>query len=586
MEDEILYNDVYTLLHGMFATQLPPLIDEILSKDSCMKLYEESKEDKKTIFKYNKNFSGFIDNLSNEVKPPQYIYGNNWAAESIKFFTIKKDDSWRPMAIPNIKHSLMFMKNSILISEFGLNELYSKNERLNGITHNSESPIIGRNGMVSAMIYEENDGDIQGVNDDQAIGYIGYNGTNKFFQESKLQRFKMEKTYPYILEIDLSNFFGNIYTHLLSQISDSNIFSGSNHKKLKIYLQWLDEYNQKINDNHTKGIIQGPISSKISAELLQLSLDEIINNMIDVNSMDITFTRYVDDYRFYARRYSDLDLLKKHLNKLFRNYELLINNSKIKIYKGFELQRQAHLNEYPLIKSLTIGKTIFYFKDYINLREMLSQLINKDDLPTVKSILTLLTKQIITNNIRFNDNELVISFVMFLIKITYVKPILSSKIYMLIKVIADNTYKMKHKIWNLLVEEMPYIEENFSDTDLETWYFYVIANIGDVDETSKAFTKYKGLNKKMSVLVLTAFLKRNSKKTNCRIERLILDILDIGNDIKVQEVSQTKWWLPIAKLWIVSNRNVCKELKQLFVTKNNQVFWQRLGIIEFLLKQS
>ncbi|MGV7910233.1 hypothetical protein PJN18_29315, partial [Mycobacterium kansasii] len=58
----------------------------------------------------------------------------------------------------------------------------------------------------------------------------------------------------------------------------------------------------------------------------------------------ITFTRYVDDYKFYAKNQSDLENLKIDLTHLFREFSLPLNDSKIEIYKGFEKNKGAHLN--------------------------------------------------------------------------------------------------------------------------------------------------------------------------------------------------------------------------------------------------
>ena len=286
--------DSYTLLNGMFSTQLPPLLNNLITESSSTALIKELRVNPKTTLFTIDDSNNLITRLNKGIRPPDYIYGENWAAESIKFFTIKINDSWRPMAIPNIKHSLMFAYNSLIIADSVLSKLYSSKERLNGKTSHSESPIIGRDGFFSSMLYEEDEEVI--LEKDIAVGFIGYDETNKFFKESKLQRFKIESTYPYVLQMDLSKFFENIYTHLLSKsmLCDSERFGS--------YLLWLDEFNQKINDAHTKGIIQGPISSKISAELFQLSLDQEIVELIKKLKLDINFTRYVDDYRFFFQK--------------------------------------------------------------------------------------------------------------------------------------------------------------------------------------------------------------------------------------------------------------------------------------------
>lgn len=584
-----LESDPYNLLNGMFCEQLPPLLDNLINEYSSQKLIDELKNlPESTLFTIDSD-TQMIKSLVKGIKPPTYIFGRNWAAESIKFFTIKLDESWRPLAIPNIKHSLMFTYNSLIIRDKALNELYSENERLNGKTSHSESPIIGRDGLFSKMLYGAE------IENDIAIGYIGLDKVNKFFKESKLQRFNIESTYPFVLQIDLNKFFENIYTHLLAQIDVEQLSTAVNNGYLKMYLEWLDEYNQKINDNHTKGILQGPISSKVTAELLQLSIDQYICKLIEKLGLDVNFTRYVDDYRFFARRNSDLELIKHHLMKLFRNYELSLNDSKINIYKGFEVQKQAHIEEYPEIKSmLKENLPDFSFENLILIRETFVDLLEKGDISTIKALLSVFCHNLSGNTNYFKDNNLIVTFVVFLIKVSFVKPILAMHIYKLISRIREHlNSKLANKIWDKLFLELEYIEENFSDTDLEIWFFYTLANIGNSKQTNKAFMSYKhsreNRNMDLNVIILTVLLKYKSKQTNKKIElEIINSCKDSANqDQYWSQISQSKWWLPIAKLWMVTRGDVDNTIKKLFrANKHDAIQWDKLGIIEFLLQNN
>ncbi|MCF6515367.1 hypothetical protein GSH19_04260 [Lactobacillus sp. S2-2] len=438
--------------------------------------------------------------------------------------------------------------------------------------------------MISAMLYDIDDA-TDDMKEDQAIGFIGYNDTNKFFDESKLQRFNMEMTYPYVLQIDLSKFFENLYTHLLSQINDNNLFSNEINNDFNYFLDWLDVYNQKINDNHTKGIIQGPISSKITAELLQISLDQLINESIKKNKLDIRFTRYVDDYRFYSRRSYDLTSIKNKLTKLFRQYELSINESKIKIYKGFEQQKIAHLKNNNSIKNITEVKNHKYnLDDYIRFRDNFIDILNDKDIPTIKALLSILRKNINNKDIIFTDKDIISSLIMFLIKISYVVTILTSQVYKLIYSIIEkiDEEQTKNQIWEILFNEFNYIEESFPETDLEAWYFFVLSNTGNSDKNNIVFQKYKKNTdiSDLNVIVLTLLLKKGDNKTNNDIQELILDIINIKKNIS--SIPQTKWWLPISKLWIVNNKDIDKKLKNLFIHNNKNLNWESLGLIEFL----
>lgn len=571
--------DVFTLMHGMFATQLPPLLDEVFNKDSLTKLIEEIvSHPKKTLFKIN-DTTHLVDRLDKGIHPPEYIFGDNWAAESVKFFTLKADDSWRPMAIPNIKHSLMFTYNSLMVAETSLNHLYSKTNRLEGKTSHSESPIIGRDGLFSAMLY-----DVVDEQTDEAIGFIGYDQTNNFFEESKLHRLRIEATYPYILQIDLSKFFENIYTHLLAHINLFGLPSSleKSDPELKSYLKWIDEYNQKINDNHTKGIIQGPISSKITSELLQLSLDQQISNLLEKKKLKVTFTRYVDDYRFFGKNITDLEIVKNDLIKIFRDHELSFNENKIKLYKGFEIQKQAHFENYTRLGSILHRhkRISFNFKNYLRIHDTLAQMLQDNDIPTLKAVLTVLKNKVVKGLINFNNDQIVLSLLEFLVKTAYVLPLVSMQVYKLIDAVLNSvSSKTKRKCWDRLFSEFDYVRANFSDTDLEVWYFYVLTIAGVSRETGRVITRYLKSTEDLSPLLLCVMIKRKSKKANTRIAKSIIRVIDDW-----ATVSQTKWWLPLSKLWISLDGHIDdNNIRKLFISNNgSKIQWDKLGIIEFL----
>lgn len=583
---DVLTIDTHTLLNGMFSPNLPPIIDEVLTYDSCRALYDIIKNGDSQITKMFDYSDGFVDRLTKSSQSPENIHGSSNASESIKFFTIKIDNSFRPMAIPNIKHAAMFMYNSIKIADLCFNELYSKESRTTGKTSHSESPIIGKNGMFSKMLYNEID-----IEYDKAKGYIGYNDTNKFFKDNKLQRFNIERTYPYVMHIDISKYFENIYTHSLANIDvdkiiDKNLLF-SNSEFLRKYLNWIDQYNQKSNDNHTKGIMQGPISSKISSEILQIYIDQLIDEIISENNMYISFSRYVDDYRFYGRTYSDLELLKSKLVKLFRKFELSLNEEKVKIYKGFEIPKQSNLDYYTKIKSITKGKGMaFSFKDYMSLREEILKMIECEDIPTIKSLLTILKRKIIKKDIEFRDNKLVETTIIFLIKLSYVYPILSQKIYDFIyEILIRVADSIRKEVTNIMIDELVYVEQTFSDTDLEIWYFYVLINAIEDERVNIIFEKYLNIDN-INPIILSMFVKKDNYELFDNVQSVLIDKSNYDSTKNINQISQSKWWIVFAKLWIINREEVNKDIKQLFVNNNNEVKWDLLGIIEYLIRKS
>ncbi|WP_010007047.1 site-specific DNA-methyltransferase [Leuconostoc fallax] len=140
-------DDAYVLLNGMFATQLPPLLNQIISAESSSALIEElAQYPKENLFKIDPK-TNLLTRFVKGVKSPENIFGGNWATEEITFYTLKIDESWRPMAIPNIKHGVMFAYNNLLVAKSTFNQMYDKENRLQGVTKHSESPIIGRDGF-------------------------------------------------------------------------------------------------------------------------------------------------------------------------------------------------------------------------------------------------------------------------------------------------------------------------------------------------------------------------------------------------------------------------------------------------------
>jgi hypothetical protein len=576
--------DAEILIHGMFATQLPPLLSDIITRKSTTALIQELATKPKSTLFVRDSKSGYISRLASGVKSPEYIFGGNWAAESIKFFTLKVDESWRPMAIPNIKHTVMFAYNSLLVAESALNQIYTRAERISGRTSHSESPIIGRNGIFSAMLYDPFDDEADQQSQDEAIGFIGYEQTNQFFEESRLHKYRIESTYPYVFQIDLSKYFENIYTHLLANIDVQTFRLSSEHAKTSLgkYLKWLDEFNQKVNDNHTKGMIQGPVSSKVSAEIFQLSLDQKIEAELVNQHLDVSFTRYVDDYRFFARTITDLELVKTMLVKLFRSHELSFNETKVKLFKGFEIQKQAHFEKYQsIIPVLRRRRVSFTFKQYQRVHDSISEMIESSDIPTVKAVLTILKKKTQMNKIQFPNDQIILSFLEFLIKISYVLPIVCMQTYKVIYEIVNSVEpKTRHQCWRRLFDEFDFIRENYADSDLEIWYFYVLANSGTSSETLKVVSRYLKTNGSISPILLCVLTKPRSKASNAKIEAAIVSQVKDW-----QKISQSKWWLPLSQLWVSTQRKVSSnEIKKLFLSNNgSKIQWDKLGIVEYLM---
>lgn len=98
-------------------------------------------------------------------------------------------------------------------------------------------------------------------------------------------------------------------------------------------------------------------------------------------------------------------------------------------------------------------------------------------------------------------------------------------------------------------------------------------------ETGRVITRYLKSTEDLSPLLLCVMIKRKSKEANTRIAKSIIRVIDDWTT-----VSQTKWWLPLSKLWISLDGHIDdNNIRKLFISNNgSKIQWDKLGIIEFL----
>ncbi|MGX5816411.1 hypothetical protein ACWKSN_13785, partial [Lacticaseibacillus rhamnosus] len=124
--------------------------------------------------------------------------------------------------------------------------------------------------------------------------------------------------------------------------------------------------------------------------------------------------------------------------------------------------------------------------------------------------------------------------------------------------------------------------ENFPDTDLEIWFFFVLSEFGTSREVARAVTKYLKNNDTPNPIILSVLVKSKSRLANKKIESFLLSQIDDS-----RSVSQSKWWLPLARLWIKSDHKVLNDhIRNLFLSPKGKIEWDKLGIIQYLQKQT
>ena len=121
----------------------------------------------------------------------------------------------------------------------------------------------------------------------------------------------------YVLSLDISRCYESIYTHsitwaLLGKEKAKEEYLKKENERSSSYniADNLDERVRKINNNETKGIPTGPITSRLISELILSEIDNILHEKVP----KLKYNRFVDDYSFYFSE-------KKKLFCLFLNFK-------------------------------------------------------------------------------------------------------------------------------------------------------------------------------------------------------------------------------------------------------------------------
>lgn len=235
-----------------------------------------------------------------------------------KYFIIK-DELAKISTYPSFPLSFTMSKNSLLRRTISVPNLISYIQLLS--------------------VYEENWTELikKAVSDNSESKFnllvpFSYN-TN--FKNSIRTRNNKFVGYKVKLNIDISNCFDSIYTHsvswaLVGKENAKKIFNKAHDMDVALEPVYqigekIDKATRKLNGDQTNGIMTGPYSSYLFAEIV---LAEIDRKLVDA---DFAFTRYVDDYGFYFYSKSDAEAKIQVIAGIFREYNLSINSSKIKI---------------------------------------------------------------------------------------------------------------------------------------------------------------------------------------------------------------------------------------------------------------
>lgn len=157
----------------------------------------------------------------------------------------------------------------------------------------------------------------------------------------------IETSFSKLIEIrvDISKFYPTIYTHSVTwaflgkekaktyfnQKDQLNtlIANGDIDAKLYKLADEIDNCIRSCQERQSIGVPIGPDTSHIIAELIACRIDNILQAQFD--SINLKGCRYYDDYYLFVSTKDEADRVLKSLQKILTDFQLEINESKVKI---------------------------------------------------------------------------------------------------------------------------------------------------------------------------------------------------------------------------------------------------------------
>ncbi|MFK4893795.1 RNA-directed DNA polymerase [Lactococcus petauri] len=154
-----------------------------------------------------------------------------------------------------------------------------------------------------------------------------------FWQEIEQESIKLSLEYNHILKLDISNFYGSIYTHTIPWSIHGEEESKNSRSDMKIYNSLLgnklDKKFQHMNYGETVGIPQGNAISDLVSEILLAYIDSLlVKKLQEIQIEEYKILRFRDDYRIFTKNSDDASKIKKELIIIFQRHKLALGENK------------------------------------------------------------------------------------------------------------------------------------------------------------------------------------------------------------------------------------------------------------------
>ncbi|WGM22692.1 RNA-directed DNA polymerase [Paenarthrobacter sp. OM7] len=176
--------------------------------------------------------------------------------------------------------------------------------------------------------------------------YHRYSNLYKFYDSPEY--LSLESEYSQLIRLDITQCFNSIYTHSMAWAT-----VGKHQAKLdrssKSFGNEFDQLMQRANHGQTNGLLVGPESSRVFAEVILQDVDKRVEQeLIGIGlfrGRDYEIRRYVDDYFVFTNSIEAGTAIKLQISSKLRNINLRLNESKESVFST------------PHITSISIAKS-------------------------------------------------------------------------------------------------------------------------------------------------------------------------------------------------------------------------------------
>jgi len=152
-----------------------------------------------------------------------------------------------------------------------------------------------------------------------------------WWQEVEQRSIELSLEYQYLAYSDISDCYGQIYTHSLAWALNSKRTAKDikKRKDLKLIGNAVDSLLQDLNHGQTNGIPQGSVLSDFIAEILLAYADLIIGIEIKKSQIfDYQILRYRDDYRIFTKEPLEGEKILQIVSRVLQTLGLKLNPGK------------------------------------------------------------------------------------------------------------------------------------------------------------------------------------------------------------------------------------------------------------------